>query len=116
MITDGVLALHFIEILLDTAPPLWYTMRMKSIEYYDSSYSPNEACEDTNVPECGACYDGGYIDEDESVYCDCSQGDYHMDMDAEVEAEMRAEEEAERCATDYAYAVDSQYQDPRAEW
>jgi hypothetical protein len=50
---------------------------MKSINYYDSSYSPNEACEATDIPNCGACYDGGLIDG--QVYCDCPEGDKAMD-------------------------------------
>ena len=90
---------------------------MENINYHDSSYSPNEAGEASNVPECGACYDGGFIDEDETVYCDCSEGENMMDIDASVEAEFRAEEHAERMATDYAYAVDSQGDDsPPSDW
>ena len=47
---------------------------MKSINYYDSSYSPNEACEQNNdYMDCGACYDTGMIVE-EDVYCDCMHG------------------------------------------
>jgi len=70
-----------------------------------------------NEYKCGACSDGGYIDEEKTVYCDCSEGDYNMNMDAEVEAEMRAEEESERRSTDYAYAVDSQGDDsPPSDW
>ena len=70
-----------------------------------------------NEHKCGACSDGGYIDEEKTVYCDCPEGDYHMNMDAEVEAEMLAEEQAERRATDYAYAVDSQGDDsPPDDW
>mgnify|MGYP003677449911 FL=1 len=46
---------------------------MKSINYYDSSYSPNEACEQNdNYMDCGACNDMGMIDE--QVYCDCRHG------------------------------------------
>tara|TARA_R110002167_G_scaffold332385_1_gene539219 strand:+ start:334 stop:609 length:276 start_codon:yes stop_codon:yes gene_type:complete len=46
---------------------------MKSINYYDSSYSPNEACEVNNdYMDCGACFDMGMIDE--QVYCDCRHG------------------------------------------
>lgn len=54
---------------------------MKSINYYDSSYSPNEACEATNMPNCGACYDDGLIDG--QIYCDCPQGDKAMDKAVE---------------------------------
>lgn len=81
---------------------------MENINYHDPSYSPNEAAEASNIPECGACYDNGYIDEDETVFCDCPEGERENDLMAEVEAEMRAEEHSERMATDYAYAVDSQ--------
>ena len=49
---------------------------MKSINYYDSSFSPNEKAEMTNTPNCGACVDEGMIDG--QVYCDCSQGDKRM--------------------------------------
>ena len=90
---------------------------MENIKDYDSSYSPNEAGEISDTPECGACYDGGYIDDDETVFCDCSAGERENDLMAEIEAEFRAEEEAERCATDYAYAVDSQGDDsPPSDW
>jgi len=119
MILVGVLAPHFIEILLDMERGSGYNGGiMENIKDYDSSYSPNERAEmSQNEPDCGACYDGGYIDEDETVYCDCEMGDYHMDIDAEIEAEMRAEEHSERMATDYAYAVDSQGDDsPPSDW
>ena len=49
---------------------------MKSINYYDSSFSPNEQAEMSNTPNCGACYDDGMIDG--QVYCDCPQGDKRM--------------------------------------
>jgi len=66
-----------------------------------------------NTHKCGACEDNGFIDEQETVYCDCDAGD----LMAEVDAEMRAEEESERCGTDYAYAVDSQGDDsPPSDW
>ena len=46
---------------------------MKSLSYFDSSYSPNEACEQNdNYMDCGACNDMGMIDE--QVYCDCRHG------------------------------------------
>ena len=46
---------------------------MKSLSYFDSSYSPNEASEQNdNYMDCGACYDTGMIDE--QVYCDCRHG------------------------------------------
>jgi len=45
---------------------------MKSVSYYDPSYSPNEACEATETIDCGGCYDTGMIDE--QVYCDCEHG------------------------------------------
>jgi len=96
---------------LDNTQPLCYTIGMKSINYYDSSYSPNEVCEASDIPNCGACADGGYIDDEMSVYCDCVEGEKMMDMDASIEAEFRAEEKAERMATDYSYAVDSQGDD-----
>ena len=51
---------------------------MKSINYHDSSYSPNEACEASDNPDCGACYDEGMI-VDQDVYCDCPEGDKRMD-------------------------------------
>ena len=85
---------------------------MKTIEYYDTSYSPNESAEMShNEPECGACYDGGYIDDNETVYCDCPSGVRENDLMFEIEAEMRAEEKAERMGTDFAFAVDSQGDD-----
>ena len=86
---------------------------MENTSYHDSSYSPNEACEAANPPNCYACGDGGFIDEQETVYCDCAEGD----LMAEIDAEFRAEEKAEACATDYAYAVDSQGDDsPPSDW
>ena len=66
-----------------------------------------------NTHKCGACEDSGFIDEQETVYCDCAEGD----LMAEIDAEFRAEEKAEACATDYAYAVDSQGDDsPPSDW
>ena len=66
-----------------------------------------------NTHKCGACEDGGFLDENETVYCDCDAGD----LMADVDAEMRAEENAECRATDYAYAVDSQGDDsPPDDW
>ena len=62
-------------------------------------------------PDCGACYDGGYIDEDETVFCDCSAGERENELMAQAEADFRDEERSERMATDYAYAVDSQGDD-----
>ena len=51
-----------------------YYRHMKSINYFDSSYSPNEACEVNNdYMDCGACYDTGMI-VDQDVYCDCVHG------------------------------------------
>ena len=84
---------------------------MENIKDFDSSYSPNEAGEASPIPDCGACYDGGYIDEDETVFCDCDAGIEENDLMAEIDAEFRAEEKAERMATDYSYAVDSQGDD-----
>ena len=64
-----------------------YYRHMKSINYYDSSYSPNEACEANNdYMDCGACYDMGMIDE--QVYCDCIHGKarvIHEEEDARIE-------------------------------
>ena len=77
---------------------------MKSINYHDSSYSPNEACEGSNMPDCGACADEGFIDDEQTVYCDCAEGEKMMDMDAEIAASERAYEHAERCFTDHGYA------------
>ena len=55
---------------------------MKSINYYDSSYSPNEACEVNNdYMDCGACYDTGVIEHD--VYCDCIHGNARIGHDME---------------------------------
>tara|TARA_R110000737_G_scaffold159184_1_gene187195 strand:+ start:1188 stop:1457 length:270 start_codon:yes stop_codon:yes gene_type:complete len=89
---------------------------MKNISHYDSSFSPNEAGEASDTPNCGACYDEGMI-IDQDVYCDCVEGDKMMNMDASIEAEFRAEENAERSATDYSYAVDSQGDDsPPRDW
>ena len=58
---------------------------MKSINYYDSSYSPNEACEATETyMDCGACDDTGMIVE-EDVYCDCIHGNARIGHDYEDE-------------------------------
>jgi len=46
---------------------------MTDIRAFDSSYSPNEAAEAANRPDCGACYDSGII-VDEDVFCDCASG------------------------------------------
>ena len=57
---------------------------MKSINYFDSSYSPNEACEVNNdYMDCGACYDTGIIEHD--VYCDCIHGKARVNHDYEDE-------------------------------
>ena len=67
------------------AVALLYYSHMKSINYYDSSYSPNEACEATdNYMDCGACYDTGMIEHD--VYCDCVQGKSRAIHDQEDES------------------------------
>lgn len=55
---------------------------MKSVSHFDSSYSPNEAREASDIPNCGACYDDGMIDE--QVYCDCSEGDKRMDSECAI--------------------------------
>ena len=92
-------------------------MGMIDIRTFDSSYSPNEAAEAANLPDCGACYDGGYIDAEETVFCDCSAGERENEAMDEIAAEFRAEEKAERMATDYAYAMDSQGDDsPPSDW
>ena len=81
---------------------------------YDTNDLPGELAD---LPDCGACYDNGYIDEDETVFCDCVAGERECDLTAEIEAEFRAEEKAERMATDYSYAVDSQGDDsPPPDW
>ena len=55
---------------------------MKSLSYFDSSYSPNEACEQNdNYMDCGACYDTGVIEHD--VYCDCIHGKARVGHDME---------------------------------
>jgi len=77
---------------------------MENISYYDSSYSPNEACEASDIPNCGACYDSGMI-VDQDVYCDCAEGD----LMAEIDADFRAEAHAERCFTDHGYARDCEH-------
>ena len=46
---------------------------MKTLEYYDASYSPLERAESIPEPDCGVCDDTGAIDS--QVYCDCSSGD-----------------------------------------
>jgi hypothetical protein len=56
---------------------------MKSLSYFDSSYSPNEASEQNdNYMDCGACYDTGMIVE-EDVYCDCMHGNARIGHDVE---------------------------------
>jgi len=57
---------------------------MTSVPNFDSSYSPNEACEASNRPNCGACYDEGMI-VDQDVYCDCPEGDKAMNKDSRTE-------------------------------
>ena len=55
---------------------------MKSLSYFDSSYSPNEAREVNNdYMDCGACYDTGIIEHD--VYCDCIHGKARIGHDEE---------------------------------
>ena len=56
---------------------------MENTSYYDSSYSPNEACEASDIPECGACYDTGII-TDEDVFCDCPKGEAACDASDEM--------------------------------
>ena len=81
---------------------------------YDLIDLPGEIADN---PECGACFDGGFIDKDETVFCDCAAGVACNAFIAEIEAEFRAEEKAERMGTDYAYAVDSQGDDsPPDDW
>ena len=56
---------------------------MKSLSYFDSSYSPNEVCEQNdNYMDCGACYYTGMIVE-EDVYCDCRHGNARIGHDEE---------------------------------
>jgi len=55
---------------------------MKSLSYFDSSYSPNEVCEQNdNYMDCGACYDTGVIEHE--VYCDCIHGNARIGHDEE---------------------------------
>ena len=51
--------------------------------YHDSSYSPNEACEASDTPNCGACYDEGMI-IDQDVFCDCPEGDKRMNSECAI--------------------------------
>jgi len=98
--------------VLDNTHALWYTIGiMENTSYYDSSYSPNEACEASPPPACYACGDGGFIDEQETVYCDCAEGDLMADIDAEC----RAEAHAGRCFTDHGYARDCEHRNDAPE-
>jgi len=49
---------------------------MKSINYFDSSYSPNEACEATDIPNCSNCADEGFtrwgVFNEHKTVCECS--------------------------------------------
>jgi len=80
---------------------------MKPVQHFDSSYSPNEACEASDIPNCGACYDEGMI-VDQDVYCDCPEGEKMMQVDWEIEQADKEYAHAERMFTDHAYAIDSQ--------
>ena len=75
----------FLPFLLDRGLRLWYNIYiMTTVSYFDSSYSPNEAREASNTPNCGACYDEGMI-VDQDVYCDCPEGDKAMNNDSRNE-------------------------------
>ena len=63
---------------LALSAPQGYNTYMKSIENYDSSYSPNEQNESEYIEfTCGACEDEGYIEF--CCYCDCAAGEQRRD-------------------------------------
>jgi len=82
------------------------------VEHFDPSFSLNEQAEiQPDDPDCRACGDEGMIEGE--VYCDCDFGDLALEVHLEMEAEVRAE----RMATDYGYAMDSQGgDDPEPGW
>ena len=51
---------------------------------YDLIDLPGELAD---LPDCGACYDNGYIDEDETVFCDCDAGEHQNALLAELDAQ-----------------------------
>ena len=49
---------------------------------YDLIDLPGEVAD---LPECGACDDGGFIDEDETVFCECAAGDAACDASDDMD-------------------------------
>ena len=76
----------FSQKTLDIAYTLCYNIRMKQINSYDSSFSPNEMGEASDIPNCGACYDDGMIDG--QIYCECPEGDKRMNKECDIVADI----------------------------
>ena len=68
---------------------------MENTSYYDSSYSPNEACEACDVPACSNCADTGVIEKGydvrSTVFCECDAGDETFCAWADAEGDMAHE-------------------------
>ena len=69
---------------------------MENTSYYDSSYSPNEACEVSDVPACSNCADTGVIEKGYDVrstlFCDCEEGEQMFCVWADAEGSMADEQ------------------------
>ena len=103
--------------MLDNTHALWYTIGiMENTSYYDSSYSPNEACEASDVPACSNCADTGVIEKGydvrSTVFCECDAGDETFCAWADAEGDMRME-----CPEVDDYSATADYwQNDAGEW
>ena len=85
---------------------------MENTSYYDSSYSPNEACEASDVPNCEYCADTGVIEKGHDVrstiFCDCKEGDETFCAWADAEGSM-ADEQRDYETSDSDYGATADY-------
>jgi len=107
-----------VEILLDAKRPRLYNIGiMENTSYYDSSYSPNEACEACDVPACSNCADTGVIEKGydvrSTVFCECDAGDETFCAWADAEGAMA--HECDDYDSDYGATADY-WQNDAGEW
>ena len=108
----------FFHFFLAICIPRLYNIRiMENISYYDSSYSPNEACEASDVPACSNCADTGVIEKGydvrSTVFCDCKEGDETFCAWADAEGAMA--HECDEYDSDYGATADY-WQNDAGEW
>ena len=77
---------------------------MKSISYYDNSYSPNEIGEATDIPNCFECGDEGFtrygVFNEHKAVCECSDSTpcYYCDTPMDLEESPYRDNVCSACA------------------